>query len=90
MININDINDKGNKEGHINAISWAVQERNKLKGKDMQSVDNDIRSYVCSESGLYTVAESNRERLLEAVDFIDSWEDTYRALRILVPLLSEE
>ena len=90
MININDINDKGCKDGQIAAISWAVQERNKLKGKDMQAVDNAIRSYICSESGLYSVSEPNREKLLEAVDFIDSWEDAFRALKILVPLLSEE
>lgn len=35
MITVSDINDKGYNEGQIAAISWAVQERNKLKGKDM-------------------------------------------------------
>ena len=90
MITINDINEKGRKEGQICAISWAVSERNKLKGKDMQSVENSIRSYVSDESGLFNVSEDKKTKLLEAVDLIDSWEDTYRALKILVPLLSEE
>ncbi len=88
MITINDIIEKGRKEGQICAIYWAVSERNKLKGKDMQAIDNSIRSYISDESGLFNVSEDKKTKLLEAVDFIDSWEDTYRALKILVPLLS--
>ncbi len=84
MITLKDIIEKGIQHDVFSAIYFAVQERNKM-GSDFDAINGLILRYISDETGLSSMEEAKRVKILKAIDYIETWDEMYRALKVLVP-----